>query len=163
MPKSIPSRSFSQFPKSCSMFAHLLCAAHCCFRDIFSYLSVKHKCTVSLTTVTTTPRSTLTVEALQSAQTFLHLSPAYTEIFPICDDSAVYRNTDSWETAVEHSQEGSLASKWSSRRGVQNTIAFGSTRRTPERQRLASLSFRFLQYHREELCKLVKAVHLPVS
>lgn len=133
------------------------------FSYLFSYLSVKHKRTVSLTTVTTTPCSTLTIEALQSAQTFFHVSPAYREIFPICDDSAVYRNTDSWETAVEHSQEGSLTSKGASRQGLQNTKAFASSRRAPARQRLASLSFRFLQYHREELCKSVKAVHLPVS
>lgn len=105
----------------------------------------------------------LTVEALQSAQTFLHISRVYTEIFQICDDSAVYRNTDSQETPVEHSKEVPLASKKTNMQGVQHTKAFTSTRCAPACQQRASLSSRFLQYHWEEFCKSGIAVDLLIG
>lgn len=48
--------------------------------------------------------------ALQAAHTFLHLSLAHTEILPICDDSAVHRNTISRRllASMEHSKEVSF-------------------------------------------------------
>jgi len=107
--------------------------------------------------------SMLTIETLQTAQTSLHLSLVYTEIFPICDDSAVYRNTDSQETAVEHSKEAPLASKETGMQGVQHTKAFTSPGCAPACPQLASLSFRFLQDQQEEFCKSITAVNLPAS
>lgn len=81
------------------------------------------------------------MEALQSAQTFFCLSHAYTEIFPVCDDSAVYKDTDSQETSAEHSKEVPLAGKEISMQGVRPTKAFISTRCAPACQQFASLSF----------------------
>lgn len=82
-----------------------------------------------------------TMEALQSAQTFLCLSHAYTEILPICDDSAVYKDTDSQETSAGHSKEVPLAGKEISMQGLQPTKAFISTRCAPACQQFALLSF----------------------
>lgn len=81
------------------------------------------------------------MEALQSAQTFLCLSHAYREIFPICDDSAVYKETDSQDTSAEHSKEVPLAGKETSMQGVQPTEAFISTTCAAACQQFASLSF----------------------
>lgn len=103
--------------------------------------------------------------ALQSAHTFLHLSLAYTEILPICDDSAVHRNTISrrLSASMEHSKEVSLSRQTTSMQCVQHTKAFTSTGYTPACQQLPSLSFSILQYHQEHFCKSVIAANLPVS
>lgn len=75
--------------------------------------------------------------------TFLCLSHAYSEIFPIYDNSAVYKDTDSQETSAEHSKEVSLGGKKISMQCVQPMKALISIRCTPACQQFAAF---FLQY-----------------
>lgn len=89
--------------------------------------------------------STLTMGALQSERLFL--SHAYTEIFPICDNSAVYKDTDSQETSAEYSKEVPIGGKEISRKRVQTTKAFTSRRCAPACHKFAAL---FPKYHGEE-------------
>lgn len=78
---------------------------------------------------------------LQSENTFLYLSHAYTEIFPICDDSAVYKDIDSQKTSAENSKEVPLAGKEISMQCVEPTKALTSTRCAPACQQFTALSF----------------------